>query len=99
MLGSVRETFSNVRDALLDIQEQSEGPPGFPGEVGRPSRISGRGRRPILMSGSAREALLDLREWSDSTSGCPGVVGRPSRLFGSGRETLPNVRDALLDFR
>ena len=50
------------------------------------------------MSASGWEAFPDVRERSDSTPGCPGVVERPSRLFGSGRETLPNVRDALLDF-
>ena len=33
LLGSGRETFLNVRDALLDIREWSEGPPGFSEEV------------------------------------------------------------------
>ena len=28
-----------------------------------------------------------------------GSSGRPSRLSGSGWETLPNVREALLDIR
>ena len=31
-------------EALQDVREWSEGPPGFPGVVGRPSRMSGSGR-------------------------------------------------------
>ena len=50
--GSVREDFPYVRhrssrmsgrgrESLKDVQEWSGGPPGCPGVVGRPSRISG----------------------------------------------------------
>ena len=38
--------------------------PGCPGEVGRPS----------WMSGNGQEALPDIREWSGVPLGCPGVV-------------------------
>ena len=44
MSGSGREALSDVREKLVD-------PPGCPGVVGRPSRISGSGR----------EALSDVR--------------------------------------
>ena len=43
----------SVRDAILDVRVWSGGPPGCPGEVGMPSR----------MSGSGREALPDVQEW------------------------------------
>ena len=41
------------REALLDIREFSEGPPGYPGVVERLS----------WMSGSGWEALPDDQEW------------------------------------
>ena len=50
MTESGRETLPNVWDALMDIWEWSEGSPGFPKVVGRPS----------LMSGSGRESLRDV---------------------------------------
>ena len=40
------------REAFTDIRECSGGPPGCPGVVGRPSRMSGNGL----------EAVLDVRE-------------------------------------
>ena len=40
------------REALEDVLEWLGGPPGCPGVVGRPSR----------MSGSGREALPDVQE-------------------------------------
>ena len=85
------------REDLPDIREWSGGPPGYPGVVGRPSRISRSGQETPRMSLCGWEALPDVREWwealpvvrewSVGSSGCLGVVGRPSRLFGSGRET------------
>ena len=41
------------RVSLPDVWERSGGPPGCPGVVGKPSR----------MTGSGREALPDSREW------------------------------------
>ena len=67
MSGSGRETLPNDR-------VWSGGPPGSPGMVGRPSRISG----------SFWEALPDVREWSGDELGCLGVIERPSWMFGSG---------------
>ena len=59
------------QETLLDVREWSEGPPGCPGMVQRPCRMSGSGReaslgigRPSRMSGNGPEALLDVREWS-----------------------------------
>ena len=42
------------RDANQDVRAWSGGPPGCPGVVNRPSR----------MSGSSQEAVPDVREWS-----------------------------------
>ena len=47
-------------EVILDIRELSEGPPGYPSVVGRPS----------WMSGSFWESLLDVREWSVDPPGC-----------------------------
>ena len=44
--------FRSGRESLADVREWSGGPPGCPGVVGRPSK----------MSGSGREGLLDVRE-------------------------------------
>ena len=81
---------------LPDIRKWSGGPPGslcgpagYPGVVGRSSR----------MSGSGWEALPDVQEWSEVPPGCPGVVGRPSRMPGSCRQALPDVCVALPDIR
>ena len=72
----------------MDVRELSGGPterlgvpPGCPGVVGRPSR----------MSGSGRESLPDVREWLRGPPGCPEVVERPYRMSGSGGEDLPDV--------
>ena len=64
MSGSGREALPVVREWSGDLSECPGCPPGYPGAVGRPSQIFGRGRRPSLMSGSGREALPDVREWS-----------------------------------
>ena len=60
------------QDALPEVQVWSDDPPGCPGVVGRPSRMSlsdGRssqmfrsGRQAYWMSGSGQEALLDDQE-------------------------------------
>ena len=57
MSGSCREALSVVLEALPDVRvwsggplrypECSEGPPGCPGEVGRPSQMSGSGREAL----------------------------------------------------
>ena len=95
--------FGSGRQALPYVREWSGGPPGCPGMVGMPSR----------MSGSGQEAFSDFRDWSGGLRGDvagphgglevppgglggppggPGVVGKPSRMSGSGREALPDVR-------
>ena len=53
-------------EALSYLQEWSVGPPGCPGMVGRPSRISGSGRETLL---DVREFLLDFRVWSEGPLG------------------------------
>ena len=83
MSGSGREAFPDVREileapripgsggeALTDVREGSGCPPGSPGVVASPSR----------MSSSGREALPVVREWSGGHSGCLGVVRRPCRM-------------------
>ena len=62
MIGSGRETLSNVRKALLDIQEWSVGSPGCPGVVRRPSWLSGSSGRPSRMFGCCLETLPDVPE-------------------------------------
>ena len=47
------------REALPDVREWSGGPPGCPGVVGRPTRMSGSGREAIS---NGWEALMDGRE-------------------------------------
>ena len=83
MSGSSREDLPDVRKQLPVDRDWSGGPPGYPGEVGRPFR----------MTGSGREALSDDREWSGGPSGCPGVVLSLTRMSGSGREALLDVRE------
>ena len=81
--------FGSDRKALPDVQELSGGPPGWSeGSPGCPGVV----KRPSRMYGSGQEALPDVLEWSGGFPGCPGVVKRPSRMSGSGRESLPNVR-------
>ena len=74
MSGSGREALPDVREWSVDppecletrqdVQGWSGGLPGYPGVVGKPSR----------MSGSGREAIADVREWSVDSPGCPRVV-------------------------
>ena len=85
----------------MDVWEWSGGPAGFLGVVGRPSQMTGSGRRLSRISGIYREAHPDVREWSGGPTGCPVVVERhsrmsescqrPSRMSGIGRETIRNV--------
>ena len=81
--------FESGRVALPDVREWSGNPPeclvgplGYPGVVGRPSR----------MSGSYRESLTNVREWVGGPPGCLGVFVRSSRMSKSGREALLDVR-------
>ena len=63
MSGSVRKAIPDVREALSDVQECSEGPPRCPGVVGSVSRMSGSGSESLRMSGSGRETLSNVWEW------------------------------------
>ena len=95
MSGSGQKSLPEVREALSNIREFLEGPPGCSRVVGRPSR----------MSGSGREALPNVRVWSGGPPGCSEVVGRPSRMSGSGRmsakacQPLPDIWEGLPDVR
>ena len=80
------------QDALVDVREWTGCPPGCPGVVGRPLRMSGSCRQTLLDVRELWEALQDVRECSGGSPKCPGVVGRPSRMSGCGREALPDVR-------
>ena len=82
----------SAREAHPEVREWSGGPPGFLGVDGRPSRISGCGRKdhpdvwdwsgvigmPSRRSRSGREAHPKVREWSVGPLEGPGGVGRPS---------------------
>ena len=78
----VRETLSDVRDALPEVWERSGCPSGGPGEVGRPFRCFGRGR----------EANQEFQEVSEGPTGGLGGVKRPSRLSGRGMEAHAEVQ-------
>ena len=52
-IGSGLEALLDVREALPDVWEWSRDPPGCPVVVGRPLRMSGRGK----------ETLSDVQEW------------------------------------
>ena len=75
MIGSGRETLTNVRKVLIDIQEWSVGPPACLGVVGRHSRMLMRVGRPFRMSGSCQEAFPDVLEASRMSRSVP--VARP----------------------
>ena len=90
-IGSGLEALLDVRKALPDVREWSGGPSGCPGEVGRPFRMSGSGRKPFP----------DIQEWLGDPPGSLRVVGRPSQMSGNGWEALPDVRggqETLQDF-
>ena len=61
-------------ESLPDVREWSGSPTGCPGVVGRPSRMSGSGRKAYLMYRSGRKAIPNIREWSGETPGSLGVV-------------------------
>ena len=65
--------YGSGREALSDVRECSEGPPGCsggplkcPGVVWRPSLMSGSGRETLS---DVQEALMDAREWSGVNPG------------------------------
>ena len=60
------------REALPDILEQSRGPSGCLGVVGRPTR----------MSGNSWKALPDVQVWSGSPPGRPEVAKMPYWMPG-----------------
>ena len=75
MSGSGRESLPDVRggwEALPDVREWSGvspgcpgwsgGPPGCPGVVGWPSRLSGSGRKTLLVVWEWWEALPEVLE-------------------------------------
>ena len=82
MVGSGREARTGGREIVPDVRVWSGVPPGCPGIVGRPSRVSG----------SDWEALSNVRDWSGGPPGCPGVVWWTFRMTGSSRDNLPDVR-------
>ena len=100
MSGSGRDTLPDVPEgweALPDVRQLScvppgcaGGPPGCPGVVRWPSRMSRSVQKALSDVRSGREAHSDVWEWSAGPPGCPGVVGRPSWMSGSFREALPD---------
>ena len=100
MIGSGRETLTNVRKVLMDIQEWSVGPPACLGVVGRHSRMLLRVGRPFRMSGSCREAFPNVLEASQMSGSVPVArpdvrewSERPSRMSESGQEALSDVQE------
>ena len=89
MSGSGREALPFLGEALPDVREWLEGPPGGPGVVGRPSLIS---VKPSRMSRSGWKTLPVVREQSGGPPKFAGEVGSPTRISGSGREALPEVQ-------
>ena len=81
IVGRSSRKFGSGRESLLDVREWLGSTHGCPGEVKRPTRMSGRGQEAHPNVREWSKAFPDVREWS-------GIVGRPSRKFGSGRETL-----------
>ena len=61
-MGSPSQRSGSAREALPDVQEWSEGPPGGPEVLERPSRRSRSGRKACWSSGSSREALPEIQE-------------------------------------
>ena len=88
LLVDVREALSDVREWSVDPFQCPGGPPGYPGVVGWPSRMSGSGWNVLP---DVREALPVVREWSGDPSECSGVVGGPPGCPGG----LADVREWL----
>ena len=78
--------FGSGWEALQDVRKWSGGPPGCPGVVGRPSRMSGCGREALS---DVRETRPDVREWSEGSLVRPAVFRMPSRMSRIGREAPP----------
>ena len=78
MSGSGREALADVRVWLRD-------PPGCPGVVGKPSRISGSCLENLPDGREWWEAITNIREWSGGPTRYPVVVGG----------ALPDVRQML----
>ena len=81
-------------EVLWNVWEWLGGPPGCPGVVGRPFRMSRRVGRPSRMSVSGQETLTDARVWLGGLPGCSGVFGMPSWMTGSCRVSIPKDRRA-----
>ena len=83
------------REALLDVQKWSGVPPGCPGVVERPSRMSGSGSGgpPGCPGVVWRPSRMTV--WSECPPGCPGVVGGHPNVM----ETIPGAREAHSDIR
>ena len=63
-------------DALPDVREWSEVPPGCSGVVWRSSRMSGSGWGALP---EVQETLSDVQGWSGGPPGCLEVVEMPFR--------------------
>ena len=74
----------SIRNALADVREWSVGSLECPGVVGRPSRMSGSGRKALP---NVWEPLSDVRECLEGPIRCPGGP------LTSGREVLSDVRE------
>ena len=83
MFGSPYRMSGSSQLSLPDVWEWSGDPPGCPGVLKRPFRMSLSGGRPFRMSWSGWkalpdvsewwEALLDVLEWPGGPPGYPGV--------------------------
>ena len=56
----------SVQEALPEVQEWSEDPPGCPGVVGRSSPMFGSGRETLPDVSERWEVLPDVWEWEGS---------------------------------
>ena len=84
MSGSVQKAIPDVREALSDVRECSEGPPGCPGVVVSISRMSRSGSKPLL---DIREGLPDIWEGFPTTLG--HSAGSPDHFRTTGRVSRP----------
>ena len=95
------------QDALPEVQEWSDNPPGCPGVVERPSRMSGNGRETLPDFAERWDTFLDVREWSrdlldvcethsDVREWSGGSLGYPG-VVGRLPRMFESGRDALPD--
>ena len=89
-----------VREALAEVREVSEHPPGDPGGVGIPSRRSGSGQKanPEVSEGLGHPleglgAIVEVREGSGGLPEGTRGVGKPSRRSRWGLEVCPEVQE------